>query len=47
MNKQYMKAKRYCVNNCSEDPRSKKAFRRKKMWTLSITVVYSRTCAKA
>ena len=46
MNKQYMKAKRYCVNNCSEDPRSK-AFRRKKKLTLSISVVYSGACAKA
>lgn len=24
MNKQYMKTKRYCVNNCSEVPRSVK-----------------------
>ena len=49
MNKQYLKAKSYCVYKCSEAPRSvQEGFPKgKNMDFVSISVVYSRACAKA
>lgn len=49
MNKQYLQAKRYCVNKCSEAARSvQEGFpKEKNMDSVSITVVCSRACAKA